>query len=177
MNKKRIKILTRGPIRIKGFINGPVLTPYFEDIAVIFAMLSAGVKIVEVCEDGTEIPLTTNNFADNNTKKEEEVAPVVEPIAEEIPVEIEPEPIMEVIPPVITLAEEVPTEESVFDDTVKEEVPAEEIVVEQLSVPEDTQEEVVSETVSASTEEKAQYQNNNYNRNNYNKNKNHKKNH
>jgi hypothetical protein len=40
MNKKRSKILTRGPIRVKGFINGPVLTPYFEDIAVIFAKIA-----------------------------------------------------------------------------------------------------------------------------------------
>ena len=68
MAKKRIKILTRGPIRVKGFINGPVLTPYFEDISVIFAMISQGIHVVEVCDDKAEIKLTTNNVAEDNSK-------------------------------------------------------------------------------------------------------------
>ena len=41
MTKKRIKILTSGAIRVKGFINGPVLTPYLEDLSTIFAMISS----------------------------------------------------------------------------------------------------------------------------------------
>lgn len=69
VDKKKIKILTRGPIRVKGFINGPILTPYYEDINTIFAMLSAGIKIVEVCTDGKEVELTASNFANDNTDK------------------------------------------------------------------------------------------------------------
>lgn len=68
MTKKRIKILTTGAIRVKGFINGPVLTPYFEDISTIFSMVSSGVHIVEVCDDGVEIELNTSNFTDDNSK-------------------------------------------------------------------------------------------------------------
>ena len=65
---KRIKILTHGPIRVKGFINGPVLTPYLEDINTIFSMVSQGVHVVEVCNDKTEIRLTANNITEDNTK-------------------------------------------------------------------------------------------------------------
>jgi len=66
--KKRIKILTPGPIRIKGFINGPVLTPYFEETDVIFAMITSGIKVVEVCDDRTEIELTVSNLNVDNSK-------------------------------------------------------------------------------------------------------------
>lgn len=68
MEKKKIKILTDGVIRVKGFINGPVLTPYKEDISTIFALVSSGVKVVEVCDDGTEITLTTSNFSEDHSK-------------------------------------------------------------------------------------------------------------
>lgn len=68
MEKKRIKILTSGAIRVKGFINGPVLTPYFEDINTIFAMLSSGIHVVEVCDDNAEIRLTTSNLTEDNSK-------------------------------------------------------------------------------------------------------------
>lgn len=68
MEKKKIKILTTGVIRLKGFINGPVLTPYYEDLSTIFALVSGGIKIVEVCDDGTEILLTTGNFSEDHSK-------------------------------------------------------------------------------------------------------------
>lgn len=72
MTKKKIKILTTGVIKVKGFINGPVLTPYFEDLNTIFALVSAGVKVVEVCDDGAEITLTPSNFSDDHSKASRE---------------------------------------------------------------------------------------------------------
>lgn len=66
---KKIKILTHGPIRIKGFINGPVLTPYYEDTDTIFKMITSGIDIVEVCDNGTEIKLDISNFTLNNNKE------------------------------------------------------------------------------------------------------------
>lgn len=74
MDKKRIKILTSGVIKIKGFINGPVLTPYYEDINTIFALVSGGVKVVEVCDDGEEILLNTSNFSNDNSKAARDAA-------------------------------------------------------------------------------------------------------
>ena len=70
MNKKKIKILTKGIITVKGFIYGPVLTPYYEDLDTIFEMLSTGIKVVEVLDDGTEVELSIMNFnTDNSSKK------------------------------------------------------------------------------------------------------------
>lgn len=67
-NKKKIKILTSGPITAIGYIWGPVLTPYYEDADVIFKLLSAGTKIVEVTDDGTEVELTLQNYQSDNSK-------------------------------------------------------------------------------------------------------------
>ena len=90
MDKKRIKILTKGPIRVKGFINGPVLTPYFEDISTIFAMVSQGVHIVEVCDDKTEIRLNVNNVTEDNSKAaREEKQNLLQPKVEPEKVEVE----------------------------------------------------------------------------------------
>lgn len=65
--KKRIKILTRGIIKVRGGrMNGPVLTPYFEDTDEIFKLISAGVKVIEVV-DGEEVPLTVSNIHTDNS--------------------------------------------------------------------------------------------------------------
>lgn len=65
--KKRIKVLSSGIIRVKGFMYGPILTPYFEDIDTIYAMITSGVKVVEVADDGKEIELTISNIGSDNT--------------------------------------------------------------------------------------------------------------
>jgi len=74
MNAKLIKIKSNGPIYAKGGVYGPIETPYAEDLGTVFRMLSAGVKIVEVLEDGTEVVLTVSNFDKNNAPKKEEKA-------------------------------------------------------------------------------------------------------
>ena len=73
IDSKKIKILTSGPITAIGYIWGPVLTPYFETMNNIFKMLSAGVNIVEVADDGVEIPLSIQNYQDNNSKEARKV--------------------------------------------------------------------------------------------------------
>lgn len=121
MNKKKIKILTRGAIRVKGFINGPVLTPYYEDVNTIFAMIVAGVHIVEVLEDGSEVRLTTTNFAEINTPEQpvktktenEPKAPIIkeEENVEEVIEEVRQEPETVIISEVINMTEESTDEE------------------------------------------------------------------
>lgn len=76
MDKKRIKITTNGPITIpnpkKGvptYIWGPVLTPYYETVDMIFKLLSVGVKINEVTDGGDEVELTLQNYQNDNSKK------------------------------------------------------------------------------------------------------------
>lgn len=68
MNEKRIKILTGGLINVPGFLYGPILTPYMEKLSVIYRLVSSGITVVEVCNDGHEVILTRDNYAeDNNT--------------------------------------------------------------------------------------------------------------
>ena len=161
MVKKRIKILTRGAIRVRGFINGPVLTPYYEDISTIFAMVSEGIHIVEVCEDGTEIRLTSSNFAeDNNKPVKEHIDEVIEPVhAEEIQEITEEVNEIEVIEPVQeTLIES----EDVSEETSDEIESSEESIDEVTEV----------KTSEKETQHKDSYKHHN---NNYKNNKNHKK--
>jgi len=86
MNKKRIKILTTGVIKVKGYINGPVLTPYYETIDDIIKLLIAGIKVVEVLDDGSEVALNLNNVSSSNDDEksapgvDETPASVVEPV-------------------------------------------------------------------------------------------------
>lgn len=71
MKSRKIKILTNGNFMLPGvgFINGPILTPYNETDANIFAMLGSGVKIVEVRPDGSEKVLTISNYKRQEGKK------------------------------------------------------------------------------------------------------------
>lgn len=59
--KKRIKILSTGPIWEKAGVMGPILTPYKEDVATIIKLLSDGIKVNEVLNNGKEVPLTFMN--------------------------------------------------------------------------------------------------------------------
>lgn len=96
-NKKRIKILSTGMIKVHGFINGPVLTPYYEDISVIIKMLTAGVKVVEVADNGAETLLTVSSVLADSEKQEKEqieevkVEETVEEVAEEVVEEVKVE--------------------------------------------------------------------------------------
>jgi hypothetical protein len=62
MSGKKIKVLSSGLISIKGGIYGPILTPYEESFETIFQLIAGGYKVVEVKEDGTEVPLTILNY-------------------------------------------------------------------------------------------------------------------
>lgn len=82
--KKKIKILTPGIINAKGFIVGPVITPYIEECEMIFKMISTGVNVVEVLDNGSEITLNVSNFDTDNNKKGSTKAPkkVTAPVEE-----------------------------------------------------------------------------------------------
>ena len=83
--KKKIKILSTGPIECCGFVWGPVLTPYMETTSKIFKMISAVIHVVEVLEDGTEVRLTVENLRkDNSVEPEVKEDVIEEPKAEEV---------------------------------------------------------------------------------------------
>jgi len=170
MNKKRIKILTKGIITVKGFIYGPVLTPYNEDLDTIFKMLSTGVEVVEVLDDGTEVKLDMMNFnADNVVKDEKKTTsrrshqaednkpsePVVEPTVEEVKEEA-------------PAVEETVTEETA-ELTTEEVEPVVEPTVEEVKEEAPAVEETVTEeTAELATEDKSE-KNNYYKNNKHNK--------
>lgn len=167
MTKKRIKILTRGPIRAKNFINGPVLTPYFEEIANIFTMVSQGVHVVEVCDDRTEVRLTIDNINEDNSKtaREEKSHLLQQTKVEES-----------------EKVEEVKKVEEVTEEVAEAAVePVEEKVVEPNDiVTEEKVEDVKEEPVAPQQKPYEKSYNNQYNNkhnkhNNYNKNNNYKK--
>ena len=151
MDSKRIKILTSGVIPVKGFFCGPILTPHRETISNIYRLISAGINVVEVLDNGSEVKLTMMNYnIDNNphayvNKKPVGSTPVVfiEPETIEEPVEIKvedekivDEPVEEVKLPVI----ETPVEDE------KEEEP-------ELPVVETTEEEQLAEETEEIVEE------------------------
>lgn len=91
-NFKRIRIHSRGVIEPKGFIIGPILTPYKEKLDVIFQLITANYNVVEVLDDGTEVILTATNYDKDNSlagRKEEleEEAKVEESTVDTITVE------------------------------------------------------------------------------------------
>ena len=59
--RKKIKILSNGPIWEKAGVMGPILTPYMEDIDAIIRLLVDGIELVEVLDNGKELPLTFMN--------------------------------------------------------------------------------------------------------------------
>lgn len=67
IKRKLIKITSRGPIYAKGGIYGPITTPFMEETTNIFRMISGGIKVVEILDNGSEIELKASNFdKDNN---------------------------------------------------------------------------------------------------------------
>lgn len=66
VTRKKVKVLTNGPIRAKGWVYGPILNPYMESTKIIFAMLRDSIKVVEVLNNGSELVLNATNFDKNN---------------------------------------------------------------------------------------------------------------
>ena len=80
MDSKKIKILTSGLIPVKGFYTGPILTPHMETVERIFKLVAAGIKVVEVLNDGTELVLNVSNYNTDNNKKSVDETPVNPPV-------------------------------------------------------------------------------------------------
>jgi len=138
--RKKIKILSSGPIECCGYIWGPVLTPYMELTSKIFKMISSGVHVVEVLEDGTEVKLTVENL-----KKDNAVTP--EPTEE--PEVIEEKPTME-----DSVVEEVVEGPSIEpEESVEEATDVKLEAIEPEVTEEESTEEVVEEVKPVVTDE------------------------
>lgn len=90
MNEKKIKVLTSGMLNVPGFFYGPILTPYLEKLSVIYRLVSSGIEVVEVCNDGREVKLDRFNYADDHNVVNEVKKPDVrtEKDKKEQPVEV-----------------------------------------------------------------------------------------
>lgn len=89
--KKKIKIISDGVLKVYGHINGPVLTPYYEDISTIVKLISSGAKVIEVSENGSEKLLTVADvLKDDEVVKEEKK--IEKPVKEETKEEVKEEP-------------------------------------------------------------------------------------
>jgi hypothetical protein len=78
VDKKMIKILTRGSIRELHGVSGPILNPFMKDVKSIARMLKEGVKVNEVLLNKKEIELNMENY--NTFHDIVEDAPVIEPV-------------------------------------------------------------------------------------------------
>ena len=150
MAKKKIKILTKGVITVKGYISGPVLTPYYEDISTIGDLLRSGINVVEVLSDGREVKLTIQNFEDEIDK------PVEKPV-EEKPVEVAPEV------PEVPADEAVTEAPAVTKDTTGDFVPTD-FITEAPAVTEDTAEEFIDDNDQEDIDTGKNYKNHKKNR-------------
>lgn len=158
--KKRIKILTRGAITAIGCIYGPILTPYYEKESIIFKLVAAGVHVVEVLDDGSEIKLGVDNYKANNNIQKKKAAKSVAPKAEDV----NTTPVVE-----STQKEPENSQSNIeFVEPVKEAVEPEE-------VQQTTEAETVEETVEETEETAAD--NNSYTQNEYKYNNKHNKKH
>ena len=81
MDKKKIKVISRGMvITSRGRVRTPI-GPYLENVKNILAMITRNnATVVEVLPDGKEVTLTIQNFDKDNSKAPaEENVPVQEP--------------------------------------------------------------------------------------------------
>lgn len=78
--KKRIKITNRGHVLTsRGMARTPIDRPYNEYIESILILITRyNANVVEVLPDGTEIPLTIENYATDNSVVKTPVAPAPE---------------------------------------------------------------------------------------------------
>lgn len=85
---RKIKILTKGPIRPMNNCHGPILTPWAVSEERVRVFLKAGLDVVEVMPNGTEKKLTLTDVMVNG-----EDAPAEKPVEQpkvEAPVEDAP---------------------------------------------------------------------------------------
>jgi hypothetical protein len=70
-----VTIPSPGPIFPKGGINGPILTPYREDVQTIGILLMRGHRVTEVLPNAESIELNLSNFDQDNgaSRAEQEV--------------------------------------------------------------------------------------------------------
>ena len=71
--KKKITITTKGPLRIKGGIKGPIDTPYSEDVSTIGRMVISGYKVFEHLSDGSIVKLDIHNYDKENGTNDMEI--------------------------------------------------------------------------------------------------------
>ena len=136
-DKKRIKILSTGILPVIGFINGPILTPYYESVQTIYQMVLKGIEIVEVLPDGTEVKLTHANVMTDNTKKQEKKVSKQSKVKDPVVEEVKENPV-EDIPTVVVTEDPVKdtaTDEKTTDQPTVEEV-KEDVVEEKTAEPE-----------------------------------------
>lgn len=62
VKQKKIVILTKGKLALKGGITGPVDIPYYEDMDMIAKMIIRGYKIYEVMQNNDKTLLNINNY-------------------------------------------------------------------------------------------------------------------
>lgn len=65
-NTRKITIETRGPIRQKSGVVGPITIPYLEKVSIISRMIIGGVKVIEHLENGETIQLGTKHLKELN---------------------------------------------------------------------------------------------------------------
>ena len=66
VKRKRIVINFRGPIQPKAGAYGPILTPYYENMQTINALVTGGYNVEEVLSTGKRVKLTLENANEDN---------------------------------------------------------------------------------------------------------------
>ena len=68
---KLIKVTNRCQLLTsRGACMGPILYPFYEKVSYILPMLGKGAAIVEVLDNGVEVPITIYNFDKDNSARE-----------------------------------------------------------------------------------------------------------
>ena len=98
LKSKKIRILESGPINALGGIQGPILSYYRETMQTIFQLVRDGVKVIELTPDGSEIPLTIQNYdkelGGTYADVDIDTTPAQEPVKTPV-VEADPAPVVE----------------------------------------------------------------------------------
>ena len=80
VSKKKIVIKSKGPIRLKGNIQGPVEIPYYEKVETICNMIMDGLKVYEILNDNSEIKLTLSNYNVESNPEDPSMKNTFEPV-------------------------------------------------------------------------------------------------
>jgi hypothetical protein len=121
---RKIKILTKGPIRPMNNCHGPILTPWEVSEERVRVFLKAGLDVVEVMPNGTEKKLTLTDVMVNGEDAPAEKP--VEPPKAEAPVDDAPaaevkyeEPVEEAVEETEDVAEDVAPEKPRYNNNHK----------------------------------------------------------